>query len=81
MVFKVIIKPIAFFDLEEAVDYYEKKVRGLGRRFYNQFLVTIEGIQNKPFTYSYVKDPVRRKDLKIFKRKLMNVTTNTIFSN
>ena len=29
MVFKIIIKPIVFLDVEEAVIYYDKKLKGL----------------------------------------------------
>lgn len=80
MVFKLIVKPIVFFDLEEAVDYYEKKVSGLGRRFYNQFLATVEDIQKKPFTYSYVKNPVRRCKIEKFPYKVFyTVTKETTF--
>lgn len=37
MAFKLLIKPIVFVDIDEAVDYNEKKVNGLGKRFYNHF--------------------------------------------
>jgi hypothetical protein len=60
MAFNIIIKPIVFLDTEEAVVYYEKQVNGLGKRFYNQFLHSLNNIQSKPFTYSFVKNPVRR---------------------
>ena len=33
MAFKLLTKPIVFVDIDEAVDY-EKKVNGLGKRFY-----------------------------------------------
>ena len=54
MAFKLIIKPLVIFDLEEVVDYYENRVSGLGKRFYNQFLFSLSDIQNKPLTYAYV---------------------------
>ena len=57
MVFKLIIKPIVIFDIEEALDYYEKKGNGLGKRRYTQFLFSLSDIRNKPLTYSYVKEP------------------------
>ncbi len=52
MVFKLVIKPIVIFDIEEAVDYYEKKVNGLGKLFYNQFLFSLSDIQIKPLNCS-----------------------------
>ncbi len=58
MDFKLIIKPIVLLDVEEAVNYYEKKVSGLGRRFYNQYLASVTDIQNKSFTYSYIVENV-----------------------
>lgn len=80
MAFKLIIKPIVFSDLEEAVEYYEKKVHGLGRRFYNQFLDALEDIQGKPFTYSYAKDTVRRCKMRNFPYKIFYlVSDNAIF--
>ncbi len=70
MVFKLVIKPIVIFDVEEAVNYYEKKVSGLGKRFYKQFLLSLSDIQHKPLTYSYVKKPVRRCKIESFPYKI-----------
>ncbi|MCY7421470.1 MAG: type II toxin-antitoxin system RelE/ParE family toxin [Chitinophagaceae bacterium] len=79
MDFKLIIKPIALLDVEEAVDYYEKKVSGLGRRFYNQYLASVTDIQNKPFTYSYNVENVRRYKIESFPYKIFyTVTEKTI---
>ncbi len=80
MAFELIIKPIVIFDIEEAVEYYEKKVAGLGNRFYNQFLASLTDIQNKPFTYSYIKDPVRRCKIEHFPYKVFyTVDEKTVF--
>jgi hypothetical protein len=70
MGFKLLIKPIVFIDVDEAVEYYEKKAAGLGKRFYNHFLASLGDIQSKPFTYSYVKDPVRRCKIATFPYKI-----------
>ncbi len=51
MAFKIVIMPIVFSDAEEAVVYYEKKLQGLGKRFYNSFLFALDEIQVKPFTF------------------------------
>ena len=80
MVFKLIIKPIVFSDLEEAVEYYEKKVTELGKRFYDQFLDAVNDIHGKPFTYSYAKDPVRRCKIKNFPYKIFYlISEDTVF--
>lgn len=80
MVFKLIIKPIVIFHVEEAVNYHEKKVSGLGKRFYNQFLLSLSDIQNKPLTYSYVKEPVRRYKIESFPYKISyTLSEDTIF--
>jgi toxin ParE1/3/4 len=60
MAFKFVIKPIVFAEAEDAVAYYEKKSKGLGKRFYDNFLTSLDDIQHKPFTFSYIKKPVRR---------------------
>ena len=70
MVFKLIIKPIAFTDADEAVTYYEKKLKGLGNRFYNSLLVSLEEIQSNPFHHSFIKQPVRRHIISKFPYKI-----------
>lgn len=39
MAFKIIIKPIVFLDLDEALMWYESEQSGLAQRFYKSFLV------------------------------------------
>ena len=70
MAFKIVIKPIVFADAEEAVTWYEKKLTGLGKRFYNSFLSALGEIQSKPYSFSYVKKPVRRHNLKKYPYKI-----------
>jgi toxin ParE1/3/4 len=76
MVFELIIKPIVFDDAEEAVNYYEKKVKGLGNRFYNSLLVSLEEIQLHPLNYSYIKNPVRRHIISKFPYKIYYLVSN-----
>ncbi len=45
MAYEIIIKPIVYFDVEEAFVWYNKRVKGLGNRFYDHFWLTIEIIQ------------------------------------
>lgn len=70
MAYSLIIKPIVFIDAEEAINYYQIKSKGLGNRFYQQIVNTLERIQTNPHTFSYVKEPVRRCIIKGFPYKI-----------
>jgi len=76
-VFEVIVKPIVFLDAEEAVKYYEKKLVGLGKRFYDGFLFALTEIEKKPFVHSYIQPPVRRYKVKKFPYKVFYIIENT----
>jgi hypothetical protein len=76
MVFDVIIKPIVFLDVEEAVLYYESKSKGLGKRFYNNFIIALAEIEINPHHYSYIKEPVRRHAIKKFPYKIYYFISN-----
>jgi plasmid stabilization system protein ParE len=60
MAFELIIKPIVFLDVEDAISYYEQRSQGLGKRFYDSFLSTIQSIQAHPHHFTYVYSSVRR---------------------
>ena len=78
--FEVIVKPIVFLDAEEAVEYYEKKLPGLGKRFYNSFLFALTEIEKKPFVHSYILPPVMRCKVKKFPYKIFYVIeSSTLF--
>lgn len=80
MVFELLIKPIVFVDIDEAIEYYENQLAGLGKRFYSHFLASLGDIHNQPLTYSYVKDPVRRCKIKSFPYKIFYlISDDTIF--
>lgn len=80
MAFKILIKPIVFADADEAVNYYEKKSKGLGKRFYNNFIESLNDIQQRPFTYSFVTKSVRRHLIPKFPYKVFYVVSEeTIF--
>ena len=51
MVFELLIKPIVFVDIVEAVEYYENRLVGLKKRFYNHFLALLGDIQNQPHLF------------------------------
>jgi toxin ParE1/3/4 len=79
MAFSLIIKPIVFSDAEEAVLFYNKRVTGLGKRFYNSLLTALTQIQLSPFAYSYIKEPVRRLKIEKFPYKVFYIiNTETV---
>ena len=78
MAFKLVIKPIVFDDAEEAVAYYENKWTGLGKRFYNNFLQSLDDIKANPFTYTHVTKSVRRHPIKKFPYKVYYLVTNEL---
>lgn len=80
MAFKVIVKPITFLDVDEAIIYYEKRSSGLGKRFYFAFLSCIEKIEAYPIHYRFAKDPVRRCRIEKFPFKVFYlISGETIF--
>ena len=70
MAFSILIKPVVFVDAEDAFEWYNKQVEGLGNRFYHHFLATLDNIQANPFNYSYLKEPVRKCRMKNFPYKI-----------
>jgi plasmid stabilization system protein ParE len=70
MAFKVIIKPLAYEDLDAAINCYESQQKGLGVRFLQSFEISINKIGNHPLHYATYYKNVRRHLLKIFPYKI-----------
>jgi hypothetical protein len=80
MDFELIIKPIVFSDLDDIVCYYENRIKGLGKKFYLQFLSCLENIKTAPHHYSLITKRIRRKLIKKFPYKIFYlVDENTIY--
>jgi toxin ParE1/3/4 len=80
MAYKVIVKPLVFIDADDAYQWYDKQLKGLGNRFYKSFLVTLDNIQVNPFSFSYLKEPVRRCRMKTFPYKIYYIVEgDTVF--
>jgi len=60
MAFKLIVKPIAYNDIDEAIEWYESKSKGLGKRFLFEIEQLIVKISESPFNYSIYHKTVRR---------------------
>ncbi len=80
MAFKIVIKPIVFLDLDEALLWYESEQSGLAQRFYKSFENAIERIKRNPQAFFDVTPDVKRILLKKFPYKVFyTISENTIF--
>lgn len=59
MPFNVIIKEEAFFEIDEAYDYYEGQKGGLGQRFLIELEFGIAALSETPYHYSYFLNSLR----------------------
>lgn len=80
MAFKIIIKPIVFLDLDEALMWHESEQSGLAQRFYKSFENAINRIKKNPHAFSDVIPGVKRILLKKFPYKVFySISENKIF--
>lgn len=71
MAFKILFKPIALIDVDEAIAWYEKELKGLGYRFFSRLTESLEQLKTKPESYQIIYPPVRRILLKSFPYKIL----------
>jgi plasmid stabilization system protein ParE len=71
MVFKLSIRPIALIDIDDAVAWYEKELKGLGNRFLQKLDEAFKRLSRNPQHCLIVSDPVRRILLKSFPYKIL----------
>jgi hypothetical protein len=69
MVYRVVFKPIALIDADEAATWYNKKVAGLGGRFLIHLDDIIKKIEANPFAFGEIAAPVRRIVMRSFLTK------------
>jgi toxin ParE1/3/4 len=80
MAFKVIIKPVVWLDVDEAIEWYEKESPGLGLRFIKSFEEAKEKLIKQPGAYKNITPLVKRILLKNFPYKVFyNLSGDTIF--
>jgi toxin ParE1/3/4 len=60
MAFNLVVKPIVYTDLDDAIVWYENKVKGLGKRFLFQVEKAKQQIQSNPHHYSIFHKNIRR---------------------
>ena len=56
----------AYFELEDAIEYYNQEISGLGDKFYKELLSTITLIKKFPQLWSKNSQHTRKAALKIF---------------
>lgn len=80
MDFEIEVKPIVWFDLEEAISWYENERQGLGEQFFQNFEIAKERIQKNPNRYRSIIPGVKRILIKRFPYKVFyTISGNTIF--
>ena len=62
----IILIPPSDKELEEAIDYYNDQMPGLGKQFYNAFLSTVDYIPIAPDAWRKVGNNTRRVNVKRF---------------
>ncbi|MFW8601594.1 type II toxin-antitoxin system RelE/ParE family toxin [Desulfobacterota bacterium M19] len=62
----IIVIPPADKELEEAIDYYNDQMTGLGEQFYNSFLDTTNYISQTPDAWKRIGTNTRRINIKRF---------------
>ncbi len=65
MVFKLKIEPLAKFDIQTEIKYYNSKQKGLGKQFHNEIKIDFDAIKLNPF-YQIRYDNVHCLPLKKF---------------
>lgn len=66
MVFKIIFFSQAALELEEAIAWYEIQHPKHGKEFFSIIEISIDKISQNPFTYLFVRIPIRRYVLRKF---------------
>ncbi|MCG6133899.1 MAG: type II toxin-antitoxin system RelE/ParE family toxin [Nostoc sp. LLA-1] len=66
MTYKILITPEAELDLEDAYNWYEQQMMGLGSEFIRVVDASFSTIQRNPFAYPIIYEKVRRKLIRKF---------------
>jgi len=66
MTYKIIVRPEAEREIQEAFDWYEERNEGLGAEFLRAADACLSGVQRNPEAYQVVHDDVRRSLLRRF---------------
>ena len=83
MAYKLQIEPLAKADIQEQINYYNAKVKGLGKKFHTEVKASLKAIQRSPF-FQVRYDDVHCLPLKKYPAMIhytINETTKTIIVN
>ncbi len=70
------IRPLAFFDLEEGIRWYNYQKDGLGNLFLLEANASISKLKKNPYAFRIIFNPVRRVALKKFPYKILYTIDN-----
>jgi toxin ParE1/3/4 len=80
MAFKLKLEPLAKFDIQQEINYYNSKQKGLGKRFHSEVKAAFTAIKKNPF-FQVRYDDVHCLPLKVFPAMVhftINEKTNTV---
>ncbi|BFM40213.1 type II toxin-antitoxin system RelE/ParE family toxin [Synechocystis sp. LKSZ1] len=66
MTYKLIIRPDAELDIQEAFEWYEAQILGLGSEFVRAVDACLSSVGRNPLTYSVIYKQVRRALIRRF---------------
>jgi len=66
MKFKIVYNPEVVNDIQQAIDWYNEKQPGLGKRFFNTIKAHIDSLKNSALHYAIRYDDVRCMPVKNF---------------
>lgn len=80
MAFKLKLEPLARLDIQQEINYYNSKQKGLGKRFHSEVKAAFTAIKKNPF-YQVRYDDVHCLPLKVFPAMVhftINEKNNTV---
>ena len=75
MTYKIVVRPEAASEIQEAFDWYEERSEGLGLEFLRVADACLSGVQRNPAAYQIVHEQVRRALLRKFPYALFYLVT------
>lgn len=61
MGFKIIFEPSVYYEIEDAISYYESKQSGLGEEFFNYLEGYFKTLENQKVSFEIKRKPVYRE--------------------
>ncbi|MHB8472962.1 MAG: type II toxin-antitoxin system RelE/ParE family toxin [Gammaproteobacteria bacterium] len=77
---RIVVRPVAQLDFEEATAWYETQKKGLGRRFVDDFGNLLDRIATHPKQFTLVAWDIRRALMKRFPYAVYFATSEQLIS-